>query len=53
MIWIIKSIIGNKTKSERFVDKMQAVTQYRLKLKELAFPDSIIVEILNDGEDNI
>ena len=50
MIYIIRSKLLNKENEARFYTKADAAAYYRLKLKELCFPDTIDVEILNDGE---
>lgn len=52
MIYIIRTKIGEKLKEqkEQFTDKFQAVTYYRLKVRELCFPESIDVELLYDGD---
>lgn len=52
MIYIIKTVIGKRIETQRFFNKGDAVAFYRLRLSELAFPDSIDVGLLNDGEDN-
>jgi hypothetical protein len=51
VIYLITTRIGEREKVDtvRFYSKMEAVTYYRLKLKEMAFPDTIDVGILNDG----
>ena len=50
MIYIIKTKIGTLVKEDRFYTRMGAVAHYRLCVRELAFPDTITVEELNDGE---
>lgn len=50
MIYNITTVIGTKEEKKQFYDKMAAVTHYRLRLKEMTFPDEVLVEVLNDGE---
>lgn len=52
LIYLITTVIGDKNEQCRFYSKGDALSHYRMKVRELAFPDTIIVEILNDGEDN-
>jgi len=52
MIYLIKTEIGGKKEEQREYSKMNAAQYYRIKVRELVFPDNITVEILNDGEDN-
>lgn len=52
MIYIITTKIGKNTEAKNFYTKMDAVSHYRLKVKEMVFPDTINIEMLNDGEDN-
>lgn len=50
MIYIIKTKIGTKLDENRFFTRSDAAQYYRIKARELAFPDTIEVEVLNDGE---
>ena len=50
MIYIIKTHITGKKQEERFYTKGDAVAYYRVKIRELSFPDTIDIEVLNDGE---
>lgn len=52
MIWVIETTINNKVESTRFINKGNAYEYWKIKVRELSFPDSIHVEVLNDGEDN-
>lgn len=50
MKYLIKTKIGNKEDVGCMFDKATATQYYRLKLKEMCFPDEINVEIINDGD---
>lgn len=50
MIYIVKANIGEKPEEKRFYSKAEAAAYYRLKVREMCFPDTIDIEILNDGD---
>ena len=50
MIYIIKTKVTGKEDEQRFYTRGDAASYYRVKVRELSFPDTIQVELLNDGD---